>query len=470
MSGSRRAHIAPIRRGALLGVMLVAALPGAHLAQAESSPRCFGLVPTILGTYKRDHLVGTMGDDVIMGLGGRDQISAKGGDDTICGGPHREPLSEYGDGVGIIHSGPGHDRVRGGSGNDDVYGGEGQDFIDGKGGGDGLYGGPGSDTILIGEHGYYAVGGRGNDLIRGGSGTDYAIGGPGADRAYGGPGDDFLASAITHTSQPFYFLRRRGGGGNDVHIGGAGNDTFGLGRGRDIEIGGPGRDQLVARNPSSDRSLLIDLGRGSARGLGSDILKGIEDAYAVSWGEITIVGTDSPNRIAIRGSRLGMGPTLIKGAGAGDLIYLIPGRARSGEMQRLLGGDGNDHLVAGCFKWKMPLFFSGGSGKDRIRSLCASDIMFGGAGTDLLKAGTYSDKLFGMTGRDFLMGGAGIDQLSGGHGPDVCDGGEWHLACDVANPGPLAWLLIEKAPSDRRGRVAKLLDVSDLHRIPPWIR
>ncbi|WP_319803463.1 ExeM/NucH family extracellular endonuclease [Planctomonas psychrotolerans] len=94
--------------------------------------RCFGLVPTIVGTNGDDVLTGTNGRDVIMGLGGNDTIVGGTGDDVICGGA-------------------GDDRLTGSNGADVLLGGFGNDILDGGNGDDTLIGGPGEDRLVQGK-------------------------------------------------------------------------------------------------------------------------------------------------------------------------------------------------------------------------------------------------------------------------------------------------------------------------------
>ena len=109
-----------------------------------TTPVCFGMPATIIGTAGNDVLRGTPGNDVIVGLAGHDVIDGRGGDDLICGGD-------------------GNDTLRGGTGNDKLSGGEDNDILWGGAGDDLLEGGPGRDR---------ASGGSGNDILRGGEGDD----------------------------------------------------------------------------------------------------------------------------------------------------------------------------------------------------------------------------------------------------------------------------------------------------------
>ena len=131
---------------------------------------------------------GTAGDDVIFGTDGDDDLSGLAGDDFIDGGA-------------------GSDRIDGGDGNDTLIGGTGSAFITGGAGDDEITGTEGGSDLLSA--------GDGNDFIQGLGGEDVLIDGEGDDFVDGGAGDDLLFSGGTVS-------------GNDVLIGGLGEDTFSL--------------------------------------------------------------------------------------------------------------------------------------------------------------------------------------------------------------------------------------------------
>ena len=85
------------------------------------TPRCRGLVATVLGTRDSDRLIGTNDRDVIVAFSGNDTIRAHGGRDVIC--------TRYGE--DDVRAGPGSDWVRGGPASDEVSGGPGHDTLRG---------------------------------------------------------------------------------------------------------------------------------------------------------------------------------------------------------------------------------------------------------------------------------------------------------------------------------------------------
>jgi hypothetical protein len=111
---------------------VVVALTLVPLDAEPAGQRCLGRRATIVGSSRRDVLLGTPGTDVIVGGKGRDRIDGLGDADLVCGGP-------------------GRDRLRGGDGHDALSGGRRADTIDGDGGDDRIAGGRGVDTCFQGS-------------------------------------------------------------------------------------------------------------------------------------------------------------------------------------------------------------------------------------------------------------------------------------------------------------------------------
>jgi len=101
--------------------------------------------------------------------------------------------------------------------------------------------GNGNDVINVDANvdaNIHADGGRGNDVMIGGNGNDVFDGGKGDDVLLGRGGNDLLV----------------GGKGNDVLSGGPGWDALFGGKGNDVLVGGPGWDLLVG-GPGNDVKL-----------------------------------------------------------------------------------------------------------------------------------------------------------------------------------------------------------------------
>lgn len=239
----------------LLDNVVVAALePGQACDEGAElpDPDC-----TIIGTSKRDHLVGTQGNDVICGLAGPDTLIGNGGDDVLRGGSGPDALVG-GDGNDTLEGGDNDDALRGEAGDDILDGGGGKDLVTyftapdaatvdlaaGSGGtathgtdtylsiegafgtkhADTLYGDAGPNS-LFGGPGNDLVNGRGgSDLLHGTAGDDQVLGGAGGDLLYGHAGADFLNGQAQKDA-----CYGGGGGGTRLSCEG-GNDLASSGR------------------------------------------------------------------------------------------------------------------------------------------------------------------------------------------------------------------------------------------------
>ena len=109
--------------------------------------------------------------------------------------------------------------------------------------------GNGNDTLLVdadvtasiradgGKGNDVMIGGSGNDQFQGGKGNDILIGRGGNDRLHGGKGHDLVLGGRGNDTL-------QGGKGNDWLLGGRGNDHVNGGRGNDHLYGGRGNDSL----------------------------------------------------------------------------------------------------------------------------------------------------------------------------------------------------------------------------------
>jgi Ca2+-binding RTX toxin-like protein len=220
---------------------------------------------TINGTSDDDNLSGTAANDAINGGGGNDSIDGLGGDDVIDAGAGDDGV-DGGAGDDHIMGGDGEDSLLGNNGNDVIEGGAGFDWILGEAGDDMLFANAAEDynTILDSDD---VTPGTDNDLLVGSTGNNGLSGGEGNDRLYGGAGDDVLfgdqywnarstwsmtieQNADSSISPVFVdawtnTLGEPGPGGNDILIGGAGDDNKEVDCGSDILDGGIG-DGLIS--------------------------------------------------------------------------------------------------------------------------------------------------------------------------------------------------------------------------------
>jgi Ca2+-binding RTX toxin-like protein len=147
--------------------------------------KAFGRKVAIIGTNKRDTIVGSRFADRIFVFAGDDIVSSGRGRDCVEGGRGRDRISTDQNGD-TQYGRQGKDRLDGGLGRDLLYGGRGKDRLLAGLGRDRLIGGPGGDRLS---------GRGGSDRLRGGKGNDYLYAdfrgvpdlvrcGPGFDRAY----------------------------------------------------------------------------------------------------------------------------------------------------------------------------------------------------------------------------------------------------------------------------------------------
>jgi len=280
----------------------------------------------------------------------------------------------------------GNDTVQGGSDDSDDDGPAAAASQSSSHGGEGGEGGSSSGLRLKGTQGDdILIGGDGDDRIDGKGGNDVLVGGAGADRIKGGAGDDQISGGAGDD-------RLDGGEGADQISGGAGNDRIKGGAGDDVISGGDGNDQIDGGEGADQ----ISGGAGDDRikgGSGDDVIFGGDGNDQIDGGE----GADQ-----ISG---GAGDDRIKGGSGDDVISGGDGN------DRIDGGEGNDTI-------------DGGAGDDRIDGDSGNDLIFGGDGNDQLEGGSGDDVISGGAGNDSAEGGEGADVLSGGTGNDVIDGGE----------------------------------------------
>jgi hypothetical protein len=163
--------------GFFLLLLTLVAMPAQRVAADDPAPTCYDqrtdqiftatkwlTTPgPLVGTNKRDVLVGSTGIDTIKGLGGNDIIcsSPSDGDETFGDAIDAGTGDDYVRGMGIVD---------GGTGNDYIV----LHWIESQ-----AFGGPGHDQILM--NGGLGDGGSGNDLVVG-FGAHTLLGGSGTDK------------------------------------------------------------------------------------------------------------------------------------------------------------------------------------------------------------------------------------------------------------------------------------------------
>jgi Ca2+-binding RTX toxin-like protein len=308
-------------------------------------------------------------------------------------------------GTTTLSGGSGNDSLTGGAAADLIAGDAGNDTVTGNAGNDTLAGGDGSDRVVETAAGGLTI----TDATLSGNGVD-AISGFEAASLTAGAGSD-LVDASNFSSGP---VTLDGAAGNDTLIGQAGADSLVGGTGDDVLTGGPGADTLTGGS-GMDRIVeavaLATLNDGSLTdGMISDTLSGIEQASLMGGS-----GNDSILASAFTGM-----VTLIGGSGNDSLVA-------GGGADLVDGGDGNDTLSAAAGNDQIV----GGAGVDRLVesadvSFTATDTSLTGLGSDTLSSieelvltgGSSGNALnaAGFSGAATLDGGAGSDTLTAASG------------------------------------------------------
>ena len=242
-----------------------------------------------------------------------------------------------------------------------------------------VYGGDGDDTLQ---------GGSGSDLLHGGEGDDLFLTGSSADGDdvyYGDNGTDTMSYAARSAAVTVSLDGMAGDG--DLAAGESDNVSM------DVEnlIGGGGNDVLSG----SPRSNWI---RG---GNGSDVLSG--GPAGTCGSDVDVLDGDAGNDTFDMGAASDCGDKLNGGAGTDTADY----SRRTSAVRVSLDGVAND---------------GEGSGAEGDNVGLEIERVLGGAGNDTLTGGPYDDELHGGPGNDTLSGGAGNDTLIGDTGDDTLNG------------------------------------------------
>ncbi len=378
------------------------------------------------GGLGSDFLGGDSGNDVLRGDSGNDTLDGGAGSDSIAGGAGTDILVEQ--------DGSGDDTYAGGADNDTldygaVTGDVAVDLLQGTATGAGIgndtltaieniQGGAGNDAITGDDSANTLTGGGGNDSLAGGlgddvftgaedSGDDTYAGGEGIDTVdFTGVSDvvaaDLAAGTVTvaglGTDALLDIERLVGGAADDTLTGGGGADTLDGGQGADILDGGDENDVLLGND-------------------GDDTLKG-------SAGDDIFVGGAGFDTLDYSAQTQAVIVTASSGDASGDGI----GNDIFGEIERFLGGSGNDGIAGGGDDDVIETGGGndvglGGAGNDTILGGDGVDSLSGNADDDFLDGGNDADLLFGGGGNDTLLGSGGNDELIGDAGDDTLDGG-----------------------------------------------
>jgi Ca2+-binding RTX toxin-like protein len=318
---------------------------------------------------------GGEGNDMLAG--GDDSAFAPGpGDDAMVAGSSGASLQ--------LASAPGPVTVDLAAG---TATGEGNDTFSGV---NGVWGSAFADQ-LTGDGGDNVLNGNGgNDLIRGAAGDDWILGSFGDDDLDGETGSD--------TYPDWYVLYETD------------DDTIadsGAGAGEDDMA-----DFYGASGPVS-----VDLAAGTASGVGTDTLAGIEKVRGTAHADTLLGASGSETLLGLGGA------DLLAGRGGADEL-------QGGEGDDLLrGGAGDDSADGGpgentlafdeALKGVRVSLAAGTASGEGMDTFAGIQRVRGSAFGDVLLGSGAAEDLFGLSGADTLVGGGGADLLNGGPGRDT---------------------------------------------------
>uniref|UniRef100_UPI0040483E47 calcium-binding protein n=1 Tax=Flavobacterium sp. TaxID=239 RepID=UPI0040483E47 len=240
----------------------------------------------LLGSDNDDTLTGDANANIIIGAKGVDTINGGAGNDTIWGDCSTSACktlisqnqSSYSLDESYWGSSGKNDILNGGAGDDTIYGEIGDDTIDGGAGNDTIISGSGSDVIIITSSsdsdtlsdftdGTDAIGFdssiTSSNLVIAASGSDTVIKN-GSDillTLTGISSANVTAADLQSTSTDAQTIN--GTSGNDILVGGAGNDTFNGGAGSDQLVGWGGDDTFNITSKSGSWTDTINGGSGT---------------------------------------------------------------------------------------------------------------------------------------------------------------------------------------------------------------
>ncbi len=227
--------------------------------------------------------------------------------------------------------------------------------------------------------------------------------------AYGASGNDILIGGSGDNGL-------RGAGGNDMLLGGNGNDDLDGGDGNDMLVGEKGND-LVSGGLGADQ-YSFNLGDGSDRirevgtdtdqlilgpGITWDMLR-----FERNWQDNLIIHITDTDKIEI-------------------LEFFKAGKAI---VEELVLSDGSSHSLTAGFEFNgtdNQDQLTGSSYADTMRGFDEGDRLDGHGGNDWLQGGKGGDNLNGNAGDDLLEGGDGADVLYGEQGNDTLDGNGYEI-------------------------------------------
>ncbi len=241
---------------------------------------------TIVGGSGNDQIVGGAGSDVIYGGGKSIAPKDTAGVEVFrtfaavetSGKPEKPAKPDKAD-DDVVHAGDGDDTIFGNAGNDELHGETGNDVISGGKDNDTLYGGEGDDDLNGNSGNDVIYDGAGNDIVNGSSGDDVVVAGQGDDAYKGGSGFDTLDFSEASGSMMIDVSKKSAIGmgtdtfsGFESYVGSSFADTFKGSSKADMLDGGAGSD--VLRGMAGADTLTGGQGNDTFQWLAKDIVSG----------------------------------------------------------------------------------------------------------------------------------------------------------------------------------------------------
>lgn len=377
-----------------------------------------------------DTFVGGEGNDWAYGNGGADVFEMGAGRDEARGGPDGDTF-RMGDGDDTVYAGAGADLVHGEAGDDTLRGEDGDDVLhadESTLGNTTIFGGNGADTIYnatngggnvttgVGSSGetdestnvvfgYDGPAGR-TSFYNGALGRDVFHLGSTDDNVSAGPGDDVIETGAGRNVVS-------GGGGDDTVTGGVDQDSIHGNLGDDTIDGGAGDDGVYG-DDGDDR---LDGGPGDDAVWGydgNDLLVGGDHADDLQGnaGDDTVSYADRTTAVTIREDGNWT-------EGGVEDVSIDPGSPNerdriSDDVERYVGGDGDDRITLRDNSRTDPVVLTGGPGDDvlTLDEVAVPATFVGGPGADTMTgndAADVFDQGAAPDGADTLIGRGGLD-------------------------------------------------------------
>lgn len=336
-----------------------------------------------------ENAIGGAGNDTIVGNEVDNTINGGAGNDTITGGAGPDEI--FGEGGNDSLSGEGAaDKLDGGGDNDELFGGTGNDELTGAVGNDALAGNQDDDTYIFGT----AVGTESDTAIE-----QVNEGSDTLNFASLAAGDNAEAYLRFNIFRPLTLARHSN---RTLGIGLLENNRF------ENAIGGAGNDTLWARSDTGNCSLQGN-GGNDTYFFGSvaspSLLVTLVEPANQGIDTLDFEAFSSPVMVDLtKGEPATGGDT----ASSGFLAVKMAGNGQAANLERVLGGSGNDVLIGNAAANHL----QGNDGNDQLTGGLGNDALLGGANDDIYSFASLTLPAIPETDQITETAGAGTDKLN----------------------------------------------------------